>query len=407
MLGPIVVRHVTLQLEDLCRSNRPLPNLASSTQFSNPDGSSTMDVHYPKRTCSSAALCACPCSTLKPSRPVTDNDLVNHSNIIAPVDITTNEATNSPFVIPQRPRSLQLPVKNHPSNFNLGSSLSSRPLSETHENLPKRPSLRDVAYQAVRLRKILPSTKPSDEIDDTGLSRPRSHQFARKISISAPVFQCSHNNPTENSSATTIPCNQYGALLSSELTVRPIVHDKRQSSRHLSPFTPSRSRIPKPRQHLKSPTAPSNSDIIDLDAIADAHVSPEVPAHNVSQLSRGHRSGVYIITDDKVPLKPVDANKPASPRTPYKRSMQTWRAQSGLPESSRLPRAGADAILESGSARTLKYQRRCQRPESSSSGVASSKLHRKSHAVFPAVPTSSSKLLLLRRQRERRRSSLR
>lgn len=402
MLGPIVVRHVTLQLQDIHHSNQLLPNMASTIHTSDPDHLPTLNSHYSRNTCSSTALCNCPCSSLNSSKPVT-NAQVHTSNISTSTDAPVNDRSSSPLAIRQRPRSLQLCAEKQVANCNTYPSLSSRPSSEIHKTLPKRPSLRDVAYQAVRLRRILPSTGPSEVDDLPKVSPLHTDQFARRISITTPAFQCPQQDPVINSSATATPLKQPDIPVRSEPTFR----NKHQSARHLDTFVPTPSRIPKPHRKADPPKAPPNSEIINLDAIADAHVGPEVPACDLSHLSEGQRPGAYMNTAGKLPLKLVDANKPASPRTPHKKCMQTWRAQSGLPETSRLPRAGADAILESGSARTLKYQQRRERLESSSTEVAASKLYRKSRGAFPAIPTTSSRLMLLRRQRERRRSSLR
>lgn len=376
MLGPIVVRHVTLQLQDI-RSAKTSSPILSSKYDCRPCSVAT---NCKSTVCPTSLPCHCPCSRVlaKPNVDASHDD-ASLATYLAVHDKLEESA------MPQRPRSLQFPQNHLSQAAFFRPTLPTYSSSQLQDGIPRRPSLRDVAYQAVRLRKILPSAVPSDRPCGDAFDFDNDLPSVRKLSITTPT--CPHN-------AYKKPPHDDGAVC-----------DPLKLSNLNSSFP---SKIPKPRHRSRARRYSVRENNALLDEIADERVDAEVPASSVDDDPRKVSLEAHPITlKGNISLEPVESNILSDSRLQLKQSARLWKAQPGQPDALRLPRAGANTLLESESTRTFKYQRRTHHGCGSGPGTMSLKHSRKSHAPVPSPASNSSKLLLLRRQRERRRSSLR
>lgn len=335
MLGPIVVRHVALMLQDMTTAAPPPCTEGCCCRF---------DTHCYRR----------------------------------------------------RPRSLHVPSSsNTPSSPSNGDSPPRN--SPILTGLPRRASYREVAYQAVRLNKILPESMAAQPHPDS------SSKIVRKLSITTPIRRTSllpvHLPPSS-------PPHACDASPAPSISLSPL------GDEFQDPVSPDLTQVPVDPSRSKS--KPKLRTRTRVDTTSPLHPFETPRTHRSPFTACEELSPQISVKNPARHREPVDYSMviPISP--PSHKVSTRWRHQLGRPDPKHvMPRAGVNVTLESCSVRAFKSRLRHSKridadPPSSPNDFP------QNHVQPPQAQSGSShlvsnpsRLVLLRRQREKRRSSFR
>lgn len=341
MLGPIVVRHVSMQLSNIRQSSQ-IPNTCFQ---SHPHRSFGVPGHSNRSSSSPSPSCHQSRSSLRTTEacPHSPSSLA-HCSAGAQQSLS-----NSPVRMPpQRPQSQQPYSTTSSNGCDPPQPAFSRSSFYCQDSI-SAPSLRDVAYQAVRLRKIVPLTQFSEDTCSLPTFPTVTSRYIRKSTVgsSAPT---SPPHATPNHRDQNVSLQNHNKHLSEleAITFRPA----------LSPCTmniPATFQTPMPRQCQHSPPEPQ----LIHDETCHQASSNALNSSRVSAVTMDAGECVDAEFDNRFShgkaLSPMEGNRHGFDCTQYDPT-HPWKIKSGIPDVRRFPRAGADANLASADANVFRCQ---------------------------------------------------